>query len=355
MKVNLNTCTGHSQGLVVARQDVACWPTTAGGIFVDGGAAIRFEDLDISPYEGVAGTLTNYKIKLYDNDLYACEGYLAEADAAYSQISRTMAVDSGSDLPNVGEVLTGATSGAVGTVLTSTSTGGDWGADSGTADITMGTCSGRFQDNEDLNGSVSGDNCCTINMPNSAAGVDLVQNGDFSVDTDPPPGWTAGNATLTTDAGGQVGNCCTVLRTGGTAQYGWQNVTLQVGKIYKLSTYVKSGTSGDEAWKIGVYDADAVGGGYFLLSGTSSGAWVQYTGIFVCTDASCSLVFIKNSATPGTMLFDEISLYEIADLGTDGCHVVSAKDGSTQNWTSKHATFDYNDPDGYKAEILIAK
>ncbi len=328
------------------------WPDNAGMIALDGSAAIRFGTVDISPFAGVAGTSTPYKIILYDNGLNPCEGYLAEADAVYSQISRTTTLDSGSDLPNVGEVLTGATSEAVGTVLTVNDTGGDWGAGTGTGNVTMGTCDGRFQDNENLNGSVSGANCCTLNMPDSAAGVDLLQNGDFSVDTDPPPGWAAGNSTLTTEAAGKVGNCLKVLAVA-TPGYANKTFTVEAGKTYRWEFYYKV-TAPDIA-QIRVRD---ITNSTDMTSQTdmpdTAGAWsAKQTHTFIAP-AGCTAVrlYCYSKFNTDITYWDEMACYEIAELGTDGCDVVSAKDGSTQNWESQHASFDYNDPDGYTFEIF---
>ncbi len=38
---------------------------------------------------------------------------------------------------------------------------------------------------------------------------------------------------------------------------------------------------------------------------------------------------------------------KVTALGADGCHVVSTLNGSTQNWESKEAGFNYNDTSGY--------
>lgn len=269
MKLNLNTCIGHAQGIIVPRQDVACWPTTAGGIFVDGSAAIRFEDLDISPYEGVAGTLTNYKIKLYDNDLYVCEGYLAEADTAL------------------------------------------------------------------------------------ALGAEIVDNGAF--ETDPNVEWTihAARCTIDSIAGGQVANCLEITEVDAAGQYIYENFTGTIGTLYFFSRYVKSGTAGNISSAAGLYTTD-IGASKKRLDVNSSASWVQSTFYWIA-DATGLSVGLCKAIGAGTMLFDEVSLKPVTHVGTDGCHVVSTKNGSTRNWAYKDAAFNYNDPDGYKAEILIAK
>lgn len=70
-------------GVVVETHSGASfWPTYPGLIALDGAAAIRFEGVDISPFAGVAGSSTPYRIDLYDSALKLLSGYLAEADGA---------------------------------------------------------------------------------------------------------------------------------------------------------------------------------------------------------------------------------------------------------------------------------
>lgn len=229
----------------------------------------------------------------------------------------TMNYDSGSVAPVVGETLTGATSGAVGKVISYTLTGGTWGGGNAAGAITLGACNGRFNDNENINGSVGGANILTVNEPNTGVGVDLIQNGEFETAT---TGWTAGNATLASIAGGQVGNCLEVTRTAGNLQ--WGSVTfssLTAGKIYKLSVYVKSGTSGNEAFNFDV-DEDGIANRH-RFSGTSSAAWVLYTFTFESDGTENKLSLVKNTATAGTMLFDEVTIYEIIPCCTGANNV----------------------------------
>ena len=51
--------------------------------------------------------------------------------------------------------------------------------------------------------------------------------------------------------------------------------------------------------------------------------------------------FVASSAT--ITLDSTYKVKEVTALGADGCHVVSAKDGSTQNWETIDSGFDYND------------
>ena len=157
----------------------------------------------------------------------------------------------------------------------------------------------------------------------------LVSNPNFTDDTSD---WTAGNATLASVAGGQAGNCLEVTQTGGGSQWAYQDIATEAGKTYLLKAYVKSGTSGNEAFIIQAYDTDVP---EYLVqtSGTSSGDWTQYEGVFIANDTDTRIFLRKNTATAGTMLFDTVEVYEIPTLTIDL--------GSAQNFTAI-ALLDFN-------------
>jgi hypothetical protein len=162
---------------------------------------------------------------------------------------------------------------------------------------------------------VSGHTAINTEIP--SIGTELVTNGGFaSAET----GWTGNNATLASVAGGQTGNCLEVTRTGGTNQAAYQAYSgLTVGLWYRLTAYVKSGTSGNEAYIVSVDDgitAYSVGS----ATGTSSASWVQVTLNFKATSATGNIVLTKNTATAGTMLFDTVSLSPLAPHIVNGFH-----------------------------------
>ncbi|MHA1613320.1 MAG: carbohydrate binding domain-containing protein [Candidatus Thorarchaeota archaeon] len=227
----------------------------------------------------------------------------------------TLNFDSGSVEPQVGETLTGATSGAVGKVISVTVTGGTWGGGNAEGSIELGACAGRFNDNEDVNGSVGGANMLTVNQPDTAAGVDLVQNGEFETSTN---GWTGVGATLSSVAGGQVGNCLEVREAGGDNPYAFQNMPVDSGKIYSFSVYIKQGT--EATYFIGLYDFD---NSQYIWSdeGEATASWVQHKAT-IEGPLGCSTLRIvlrnKTAAASGdTIYFDEVSLYEITPCCTE--------------------------------------
>lgn len=218
--------------------------------------------------------------------------------------------------PSVGDAAVGGTSGATGKVISYTIATGTWDAGNATGVFTLGACSGRFHDDETV--TFAGVETCVVNQPNSAAGVDLVQNGEFSVDTDPPPGWTAVTATLTTEAGGQVGNCMQVASSGAALGKAYQDRTTVIGKIYKLSLYFKKGTSDSGKFMIGTTaDEDSI----YDSGDLSDAAWTAKTATFEATATTTRITMQTTDATiTENSLFDEISCYEITPCCTAADH-----------------------------------
>lgn len=147
----------------------------------------------------------------------------------------------------------------------------------------------------------------------TTTGDDLVTNGAFTANTG---SWTAASCDISSVAGGQAGNCLQIDSTGGDLQIAYQDITLTKGKSYRLSAYVKSGTAGDDAFLIQAGDISAsTTWGY--VAGTSSADWTQYTVDFVAGDTDGRIYLVKNTthaASPGTMLFDTATLYELTNV-----------------------------------------
>jgi hypothetical protein len=97
-----------------------------------------------------------------------------------------------------------------------------------------------------------------------------------------------------------------------------QSLLVAYNKTYNLSFYVKSGTSGNEAFRVGIYCELFTAGttyAYAEVDGVTSAAWVQYSTSFTVTVSpiadTVTLALIKNSMTTGTMLFDTIVVTEV--------------------------------------------
>ena len=133
-----------------------------------------------------------------------------------------------------------------------------------------------------------------------------------------PPSWYRSNCDCATVVGGESGYCVQITRNAANFQWILQGASgLVVGRTYSVSAYVKSGTSGNETYKI--YVSDCGGGSYGspLITGTTSGSWVQVTNTFVATGTTGNFILMKDSATPGTMLFDEANCHGITSGNAD--------------------------------------
>jgi hypothetical protein len=173
---------------------------------------------------------------------------------------------------------------------------------------------------------VTGDNAALI------SGGNLLSNGGFdsAITT-----WTENAATGASVAGGQTNNCLQITRVAGNSHGVYQTVSgLTVGKLYELSWYVKSGTSGDESYSVTIDDALAT------TSGTSSGAWVAGSQVWEATATSGTIRIYKNTGTAGTMLFDTVTLNEV----TPG--IVSGVYTAADNWHKRNSILVYREHNG---------
>jgi len=135
-----------------------------------------------------------------------------------------------------------------------------------------------------------------------------ILNGGFSIDT---TFWAFVNCTIASIAGGVIGNCLEITRVINIPQYAGQIILTTLGKTYRWGVWVKSGTSGDEAFELLLWDGVAARS---LLTGISSPIWTYYELDFIPTQISGEFQLRKNSVTPGTMLFDECSVKEVITI-----------------------------------------
>ena len=147
-------------------------------------------------------------------------------------------------------------------------------------------------------------------------GMNLVTNGSFTADTDPPPGWISyQSAVLTTEAGGKIGNCLMVTEGGETKPYAYQDITVEEGNFYKFTCYIKAGT--ENQYFVYLKDMDNVV--IFYTTGVQTevaGDWSTSVIHVSQAPAGCSTVRIhlmSNSlaAEAKTIYFDEVSLHNI--------------------------------------------
>ena len=138
-----------------------------------------------------------------------------------------------------------------------------------------------------------------------ASNTNLVNNGSFTSNTS---GWTAVNATLASEAGGQSGNRLRVTNSGAAAGYCYQSVTTIPGVWYELVFWQWNGNT-DARVKIGT---SAAGGEYWNPNDISSvSGWIRYSFIFKATGATTYIYLgVGDEISGDYTLFDTVGLYE---------------------------------------------
>ncbi len=138
-------------------------------------------------------------------------------------------------------------------------------------------------------------------------GGKYLMNGTFEHGTH---GWDSGDAQLETQDGGQSGRCLVLNRLRGPAPYATQPITagLEDHHVYQLSFWVKSGSSGDDQFKAGIW-----GGNKWTVTveGVTRPEWTKYATQFEYrAGLSISVELVKNSPKAGSILFDTIEVDE---------------------------------------------
>ncbi len=193
----------------------------------------------------------------------------------------------------------------------------------------------------------------------------IIENGNFSEGMN---AWVAGpNASIAAVGGGQSGNCLQLARTGGTSQYAYNLIdpTFEEEAVIRIEFYVKSGTSGDGAFKAGIWNATANDwvSGVTPAGGTSTSSWVQYIGGGTISAGDVGdvlqLRLYKDNNDIGNMLFDEIVAYtRLTGLHTNfaNCEYVVYNDddhikGSHEGQILQDSERDFKFPAGVGYEI----
>ena len=169
-------------------------------------------------------------------------------------------------------------------------------------------------------------------------GSEELVNPGFDPDTS---GWIPYISSLASIIGGQVGKCLEITKTESSPAQVYQNIAPLIPvALYKQVAYVKSGSSGNEAFNIRIYGD----GNYIHTYGISSNLWVPYSLYynpgFYDPFSQCALT--KNTTTDGTMLFDEANLKRVTDPPSTAVHIVSSLNGTVRNWASVESGFDPN-------------
>lgn len=169
----------------------------------------------------------------------------------------------------------------------------------------------------------------------------LVINGSFSTDV---TSWTATNATPTSVAGGQSGNCLQLQASAESVAKLHQSLIVTVGQVYCLDLYFKRGTSASGSVLIGTDVSPSL---YHTSSAYIDVLWTKHSVVFIASSTNLRVTLQSDTATIGTnSLFDEINLYQVsgsfADIFSD-CYISlfsSANPSPTQPITPNDAISD---------------
>lgn len=143
-------------------------------------------------------------------------------------------------------------------------------------------------------------------------------NGSFTSDTS---SWTASNATLSNEAGGQSGNCLKIAETGNASPgQAYQDVTTKVGHLYRVDLYFKKGTADAGLFEIGT---TSVPDSIYVSGALSDADWTLHQIWFLATATTTRLTLQSTDATATeSSFFDEVKLISmsraIQDVFKDG-------------------------------------
>jgi hypothetical protein len=158
-------------------------------------------------------------------------------------------------------------------------------------------------------------------------GEELVTNGDF----DPDEGWTKGVWSI---ADGKA------AATASSYSFLYQNADL-AGKLIKSSVDINSISVG--AIKV-CYHGTANGG----TARTTTGTHAEY----YTPSSSGTATIGAQTQVNVTCSIDNLSMKQVLTPSTTGVTITSTPNGSTYNWASIEAGFNYNDASGYTWKII---
>lgn len=329
------------QSIVDDESGATFWPTYPGMIALDGSAAIRFQGVDISLFAGIAGSSTPYLIDIADNAGKHCFGYLAEADGALA-LGAERVTDSGFAAVSkaAAKGVDGITSATPGVVTFDPGHGyvdGNVIYFSGLNEMTeLNTQYWKLRANAgdtfQLTTIWDTTSLDTSGYAAEITGGNCAQKCDFT-------NWIEGTGWHPeTDYAGALTGKAHCDGTQGATTHLYQTAVVTIDKHYCTLNTVSN---------------RAAGGVYLNLGGSASAgiktADATYTS-YVTARGGTVLYISAQSTFIGTI--DDVSVKEVTALGADGCHVVSIKNGSIQNWAYKDANFNYNDVSGYTFKIV---
>jgi hypothetical protein len=183
----------------------------------------------------------------------------------------------------------------------------------------------------------------------------LVVNGSFD-------DWTGGDADDWNESNcdtsedtvspyGGSGSSCTITASASNGNIS-QNVTVEAGKLYKLS-FVYKNEAGDTA-RFSVRDVTHSVNIIGTTNLDDSTSWSSAVERYVTAPIGTTTIrlYFYAAGNGDVVYFDAVSLREVTHVGTDGVHVVAARTSATRNWGSIDSGFRVNDNSGYTFEVL---
>jgi hypothetical protein len=138
-------------------------------------------------------------------------------------------------------------------------------------------------------------------------GGNLIDNGSFTVDT---AGWSALGAVLSSEAGGQSGNCLFVTNT---TDYGvgYQAVTVVAGVSYRCSYWHYNGAGANAIYGLFGIGSSSQGKQYYDSGAINDpDTWVQRSATFTPTGTTVYISGWVNSSVVNKFTeYDEIVLW----------------------------------------------
>ena len=177
---------------------------------------------------------------------------------------------------------------------------------------------------EAYGGERAPDNCAssTVTEINATTGWSYAGDDDITSQGDPATGG---------------GSYCIDIGRGTANSYGLFTYGATTGKLVKLDFWYKAEAGGGKCRILDRSD------GIFLTDELTETSWTQSPSIYFVVGAASKELRFFSVADNKYARYDLVSVREVTALGADGCHIVSTKDGSTQNWETIDSGFDYND------------
>ena len=179
-------------------------------------------------------------------------------------------------------------------------------------------------------------------------GANVLTNGDMESFT----GWTqaygAFSAETTDKIEGAQSGKFTLTNTLGYG-YFYRYPAWSLDCLYAIDGFIKNLTIDTmyiEVGPVAGYNRKQI----FPLSVPPS-TWTEFSGYY--TPPTSSLIFISyaNGLSGNAWLTDNVTIKQVLTPSTTGVTITSTADGSTFNWATKEAGFNYNDDSGYSYEI----